>query len=317
MEEEPSRLDNEIELLTAIFPDQITYSSRSRELKFTQEHATLQLRIPDAYPGSGLPDVLGATDAAKYDIRTQTKAAVQALNLPAGEEALDAIISAFQQVVSERVETASNKPIAAAPSDTLDANTSKTVIIWLHHLLNTNKRKLCLSPAFSGITKPGYPGVLIYSGPAAAVDAHVGELKAQNWAAFQVRFEEEVEWKFAHSQGVREVESMADVVKLVDFDADVGKAEGRGGQGQRQKEEFLKAVPEAAGIERTSRQFSAQFCRGRAERLPVILELHAAKKASYQQHTQAVQPRCRFKQGDLATSPEDQYRRHRTELQAH
>ena len=72
----PSRLDNEIELLTAIYPDQATYSFKGRELKFTQEHATLQLRIPDTYPEYGFPDVLGATDAARNDIRDQTKLAI-------------------------------------------------------------------------------------------------------------------------------------------------------------------------------------------------------------------------------------------------
>ncbi|KAF2625980.1 hypothetical protein BU25DRAFT_371200 [Macroventuria anomochaeta] len=231
-EEDPSRLDNEIELLTAIYPDQAIYTPKSRELKFIQEHATLQLRIPDTYPESGLPDVLGATDSSRHDIRTQTKTAIQALNLPEGEEALDAIISAFQQVVLDRLETSSIGSAKSTKSvkgtKDVDPNTKKTVIIWLHHLLNTNKRKLCLSPPFSGITKPGYPGVLIYSGPAAAVNAHVNELKAQNWSAFQVRFEEEVEWRFAHGEGVREVESMADVEST--------------GQGQKQKEEFLKAV---------------------------------------------------------------------------
>ncbi|KAJ4340215.1 hypothetical protein N0V95_007568 [Ascochyta clinopodiicola] len=255
-EEEPSRLDNEIELLTAIYPEQASYSSKSRELKFVQEHATLQLRIPETYPETGQPDVIGATDTARNDIRDQTKAAIRALQLPEGEETLDAILSAFQQVLSDRLETSS---IASAKSTKStkstkheDPNTQKTVIIWLHHLLNTNKRKLCLSPAFSGITKPGYPGVLVYSGPAAAVSAHVNELKAQNWAAFQVRFEEEVSWQFAHGEGVREVESMADVVKALEFDErsvsgkTVQKGGGKAGTansvGSRQKEEFLKAV---------------------------------------------------------------------------
>ncbi|KAF3004174.1 hypothetical protein E8E13_005911 [Curvularia kusanoi] len=260
-EDHPSRLDNEIELLIAIYPDQATYLSKGRELKFTQEHATLQLRIPDTYPEYGFPDVLGATDAAKNDIRTQTKKAVQALSLPEGEEALDAIISAFQQVVSERLETSSVTSARSAKSarstdvgQRQSSGVKKTVIIWLHHLLNTNKRKLCLSPAFAGITKPGYPGVLIYSGPAAAVDAHVSELKAQNWAAFQVRFEEEVEWMFAHGDGVREVESMADVVKLLEANGQHQgkrrKSEGTKAalntegptRGEKQKEEFLKAV---------------------------------------------------------------------------
>jgi hypothetical protein len=82
----------------------------------------------------------------------------------------------------------------------------------------------------------------------------VNELKAQNWAAFQVRFEEEVEWKFAHGEGVKEVESMADVVKLLELDeentstkngsnrSNKGVKDEGTGQGQKQKEEFLKAV---------------------------------------------------------------------------
>jgi len=260
-ENEPSRLDNEIELLTAIYPEQAIYSPKSRELKFTQGQTILHLRIPDTYPEAGLPDVLVATDSAKQDIRTLTKTSITDLNLPQGEEALDAIISAFQQVVSERLETSSiasakstksTKPAKASESTPIDGK--KTVIIWLHHLLNTNKRKLCLSPPLAGITKPGYPGVLVYSGPAEAVTAHVNELKSQNWAAFQVRFEEDVEWRFAHGEGVREVESMADVVKLLDVESKDANAKGllngkkgekdveMGGQGKRQKEEFLKAV---------------------------------------------------------------------------
>ncbi|KAJ4413322.1 hypothetical protein N0V91_000297 [Didymella pomorum] len=236
LEDEPTRLDNEIELLTAIYPDQATYSPKGRELRFTQDNAILHLRIPDTYPEQGLPDVLGATDSAKLDIRTETKSAISALNLPEGEEALDAIISAFQQVISERLETSSIasagsvKSSKSATDSNVNPHAKKTVIIWLHHLLNTNKRKLCLSPAFSGITKPGYPGVLVYSGPAEAV-----------------RFEEDVEWRFAH-EGVKEVESMGEVVKLLEVGrGDSGGRSAKGkevldAQGQRQKEQFLKAV---------------------------------------------------------------------------
>jgi hypothetical protein len=117
-------------------------------------------------------------------------------------------------------------------------NTSKTVIVWLHHLLNTNKRKLALSPPpsatpVSGCTKPGYPGILIYSGPASAVLEHINTLKAQNWQAFQVRYEEEELWTFSHGHGVKEMESMSDIVKSVGIEDHVGK---------KQKEEFLKAV---------------------------------------------------------------------------
>jgi hypothetical protein len=232
-EQEPSRLEMEIELLEAMYPEQASYTSKALELKFTQDGAVLQLRLPESYPESGLPDVIAANDASKTDIRANTNAAVKALGLTEGEEALDAIIAAFQQVLES-----SN---TAQQSETADKeDTSRTVIIWLHHLLALTKRKLALSPTtISGITKPGYPGIMIFSGPSSAVMEHVNTLKAQNWQAFQVRYEEEELWKFAHGKGVKEVETMAEVVKSFELgDAKTGGSE----QGKKQKEEFLKAV---------------------------------------------------------------------------
>jgi hypothetical protein len=142
------------------------------------------------------------------------------------------------------------------------AATTKTVIIWLHHLLATSKRKLAIAPtttmhmhaqghesiSISGLTKPGYPGIMLFSGPRDLVDAHVQELKALNWQAFQVRYdsdeeqhpappsspsststESESEWPFTHEKGkIIEVESMADLV--------------RGIAREQDKETFLRAV---------------------------------------------------------------------------
>ena len=129
------------------------------------------------------------------------------------------------------LEASSQSPEPPNSSETTDGSESgdATVIVWLHHLLNTNKRKLALSPdpSVSGITKPGYPGVLMYSGPAKAVREHVNELKGQNWAAFQVRLEEAEAWEFSHGKGVREVEAMGDVVAAV---------------GEARKAEFMQAM---------------------------------------------------------------------------
>jgi hypothetical protein len=226
---EPSRLENEIELLEAMYPEQASYDSKARELKFTQDGALLHLRLPEVYPDSGLPDVIAASDASRSDVRANTKAAVRELGLVEGEESLDAIIAAFQQVL-EASNTTQNFTVGSNSNTTSKSDGSKTVIIWLHHLLALTKRKLALSPTtLSGITKPGYPGVMIFSGPASAVTEHVNTLKAENWQAFQVRFEEEVLWRFAHGKGVKEVETMADVVKSIEVE-------------KGQKEEFLKAV---------------------------------------------------------------------------
>jgi hypothetical protein len=224
---EPSRLEMEVELLEAMYPEQATYDSKARELKFTQEGAILQLRLPDSYPESGLPDVIAASNAAKTDIRTATKSAIKDAGLIEGEEALDALIAAFQQVLESNITTQNDNQ---SSSRTVDTDGAKTVIIWLHHLLATSKRKLAISPTtLSGLTKPGYPGVMIFSGPASAITEHVNTLKAENWQAFQVRYEEDVLWEFRHGKGVKETETLGEVVKAV---------EGKPGQ----KEEFLKAV---------------------------------------------------------------------------
>jgi hypothetical protein len=238
-EHDPSRLEMELGLLEAMYPEQASYTPKAREVKFTQNGALLQLRLPESYPESGQPDVIAASDASKIDVRANTKAAVKELCLMEGEEALDAIIAAFQQVLetsSVTQQTLLNKQSEAA--DKPDA--SRTVIIWLHHLLALTKRKLALSPTtISGITKPGYPGIMIFSGPSSAVSDHVNTLKAQNWQAFQVRYEEQVLWNFTHGKGVKEVETMAEVVKAVQPDDAIASGSEAG---KKEKEELLKAV---------------------------------------------------------------------------
>ncbi|KAF2856520.1 hypothetical protein T440DRAFT_1648 [Plenodomus tracheiphilus IPT5] len=238
--QDASRLEMELALLQAMYPDQLHYDVPSRELKFTQGVSSLHLRLPESYPDAGLPDVISATDASKNDLQVQTNDALKEMELTGGEEALDAFIATFQQVLETKTaghDTASN--LRGLPNHDSKATQeaeqrSKTVIVWLHHLLNTNKRKLALSPPpssppVSGITKPGYPGILIYTGPLSAVTEHVNTLKAQNWQAFQVRYEEQELWALAHGAGVKEVESMSEIVRAVDG-------------ATTQRDEFLKAV---------------------------------------------------------------------------
>jgi hypothetical protein len=236
-EQESSRLELEIELINAMYPEQADYNPKSRELKFTQDGATVQLRLPESYPESGHPDVIAASDAERSDVRAQTKAAVNELGLMEGEETLDAIIAAFQQVLESNSSSEDQKQqLSTNAKLAKDVDSSRTVIIWLHHLLALTKRKLALSPTtLSGLTKPGYPGIMIFSGPSSAVTDHVNMLKAENWQAFQVRYEEDELWEFAHGKGVEEVETMAEVVKGFEL----GNAKEKSA---KQKEEFLKAV---------------------------------------------------------------------------
>jgi hypothetical protein len=228
------RLQAELELLLAMYPESLSYSPKARELKYLHRGdgsgpnhpAVLLLRLPDTYPLDGSPEIISATGHCKEDLRSATKAAFSVIETPAGEEVLDALLLAFRDLVSSledsRQVAASQATTGQSESEGNNVPTNRTVVIWLHHLLNTNKRKLALNPSIagsriSGITKPGYPGALIFSGERDAVDAHVAELRNQRWQAFQIRYDSgdgEV-WRFKHGAGIREVESMSDVVQSI------------------------------------------------------------------------------------------------------
>lgn len=225
------RLDNELALVLAMYPDQVEWDPHSREATFRLPNACLKLRLQDDYLTTGRPVIISAS-VAKTDISDAVRQRLIEEFNP-GEEILDSTIMIFDELAAHHeLEASSQSPEPPnSSSATTDGSESgdATVIVWLHHLLNTNKRKLALSPdpSVSGITKPGYPGVLMYSGPAKAVREHVNELKGQNWAAFQVRLEEAEAWEFSHGKGVREVEAMGDVVAAV---------------GEARKAEFMQAM---------------------------------------------------------------------------
>lgn len=235
------RLQNELELVEAMYPGCIAFDSRGRELKYSPTSdgdgltkGVLVLRLPDHYPAEGLPGLITAKDAKGLDARTQVLAAFSALAVVEGEEALDAFILAFQDFINESARDSLPQDTAAITSAEERKQPLKTVVIWLHHLLNTNKRKLALSPGLdagsvSGLTRPGYPGVMVFTGPKDAVDSHVAELRSQRWQAFQVRYDSEQDgargtgggnndgvdlaWGFEHSTGVCEVESLGEMAQ--------------------------------------------------------------------------------------------------------
>ena len=230
-EEAADRLQAELELLEAMYPEAISFLPKAREVKYVHADpsGTLVLRLPDLYPAVSLPEAITATGPRWEDLRSATKDAIAGLQLAPGEEVLDAIILSFQELLASCVP--SNPMQGEQTGDAREKEQSRTVVIWLHHLLNTNKRKLALNPSISGpqpisgLTKPGYPGILVFSGPKTSVDAHVAELRAQRWQAFQVRYDSEDRtsggdapkesdcWSFEHGTGIREVESMSELVQ--------------------------------------------------------------------------------------------------------
>lgn len=235
MEEAAERLEAELALLHAMYPDSISHSPKSREVRYTHlsgpdieaTEGVLVLRLPDEYPATGSPDVILATGAQKSDLRSAAQSAFGDVTPPSGGEILDVLILAFQDILQAEISQV-NRAVDE-PAGPLEASASpKTVIIWLHHLLNTNKRKLALNPSsqsnmhpISGLVKPGYPGIMVFSGSGETVAAHVAELRAQRWQAFQVRYNSDddisdhskIAWKFSHGEGIAEVESMSEVVQ--------------------------------------------------------------------------------------------------------
>ncbi len=235
------RLAAELELLQAMYPEAISFSPNAREIKYVHisdsdastTAGTLLLRVPDLYPDEGLPEVLSASGPQREDLRSSVKEAIANSRLTPGEEALDAVVLSFQELLSShasQLKEAGGERAGSRPDRWNGVNDindqSRTVIIWLHHLLNTNKRKLALNPTIlgpeiDGMAKPGYPGVLVFSGPKPSVDSHVSELRSQRWHAFQVRYDSEDDtepdnkrrWPFEHGMGIREFESMSDLVQ--------------------------------------------------------------------------------------------------------
>ena len=223
---EQGRREAEISLLQAMYPDNVQWNNGREELTYsTADGVTLTVRVSGDYPGRSRPVLVSAFDSDKTDLRDLTRSRIEELNLQPDEEILDSVVQAFEEAVKDHasrttaIDSSSPNP---DPVPSAQGMKFKTVIVWLHHLLNTNKRKLALNPSLApetvaGVTKPGHPGVLIFSGEQTAVDAHCAELRSQRWQKFQVRYDDLVvqPWRFSHLSGIVEVETMSEVTQSI------------------------------------------------------------------------------------------------------
>jgi hypothetical protein len=239
--EATSRLHDELALLDAMYPGHVSFNPRSRDFKYTStgsDGAAFVVRVPEKYPvgHDADPLIISASDHLKRDIRDTLGQALGSLVPDEKQgELLDLVISLFEQAAA----VAKKEEVKQDGGEKSTTNIrSKTVVIWLHHLLATSKRKLAVSPttkatvdpgatpdSVSGITKPGYPGIMVFSGRSDLVDAHVRELKDLNWQAFQIRYDSAEErpdpgtnrgWDFTHGQTtIVEVQTMAEVVGAI------------------------------------------------------------------------------------------------------
>lgn len=221
-DEARERRATEVELLQSMYPDEVSFAVDMSEMVYSSEGGRLTLRLPFEYPITGYPDVIEARVKGRggQDLGTKMKEVIK--QHVQGVEALDSAIAAFLDLLESaqegRLGEGETNQASSTNIDSSSTVSKKTIVIWLHHLLNTAKRKQALAtsdPLLSGISKPGHPGVMIFSGPASNVDEHVNGLKSLNWQAFQVRLEEDEEWTFEHGRGVAEVETMKDIVREI------------------------------------------------------------------------------------------------------
>jgi hypothetical protein len=130
------------------------------------------------------------------------------------EERLLEIIESFREpiptILTQTVEETTDPETLTTTESTL-MDPAAVVVIWFHHLLSTTKRKAIKSlESLRGISKPGYPGILVLQGPKPALDEAIAELKAMRWQAMQIRGEIECEKEL--DSGIYEVEKVAEVV---------------------------------------------------------------------------------------------------------
>ncbi|KAJ1958905.1 hypothetical protein IWQ62_004829 [Dispira parvispora] len=156
-----------------------------------------------------------------------------------GQTCLVALIEDVTEWLTARIDkyndmaVSGEKPKEPPTPSNAPVRTLTCVVLWMHHLLSTTKRKqICqwaLDLDLFGISKPGYPGVLIAEGPTDAINEYVRRLKALRWQALVVRWEDTVPvppeytnmedaYRIAPvlgQRGVREVESMSQASELM------------------------------------------------------------------------------------------------------
>lgn len=182
---------------------------------------TLPFTLPASYPSNGQP-IVGVS--AQHVSNGQLQSLQAALNTildslsSSTEERLLQIIESFREHVRTTLTQPAIEaidPKATAKAEATPVSPTVVVLIWFHHLLSTTKRKAIKSlESLCGISKPGYPGILVLQGRKPALDEAITELKSMRWQAMQVRGEVECGKKL--DSGIHEVEKVAEVVTKMD-----------------------------------------------------------------------------------------------------
>jgi hypothetical protein len=143
---------------------------------------------------------------------------------------LNDVLSSLSSSVDERlldiIESFRDSILSTTPLPIVHAGPSSELppyektyltLIWFHHLLSTTKRKAILTlDNLRGLSKPGYPGILVLQGSKSTLEEAITELKQMKWQAMQVRGEIETSPEQLLREGMHERETVAEVVEQLD-----------------------------------------------------------------------------------------------------
>ncbi|KAJ1976036.1 hypothetical protein H4R35_002877 [Dimargaris xerosporica] len=246
-------------------PSQFRFSIDITDIVQAPRPVTLEIHLPAAYPSvppSIRPEGLGLPRVQQDALNAKIQALQQ------GQEGDASVVQLVGDLISEIQAVVMAAPLnpAASGSSANDYPQASTqakpamgagitrVLLWMHHLLSTTKRKLIcqwgkeLGLYGRWLSKPGYPGILVAEGRSDAVSEYVRRLKvwslavdiahilyevsvmALRWQAITVRWQEDQVLP-PHTQdyrrhcrlatelaepGVQEVETMSNVATIME-----------------------------------------------------------------------------------------------------
>jgi hypothetical protein len=148
----------------------------------------LHFTLPKGYPAQQNPVVsFSAPNLSKAEHQA-LQAKLNDINsfLSSTDERILEIIDLFNSSIVIATQESSSQ--VYSPQSTTSHDSNVVVLIWFHHLLSLTKRKsILVLPSVRGISKPGYPGILVLQGHKTLVHDAIAELKRTKWQAMQVR----------------------------------------------------------------------------------------------------------------------------------
>jgi hypothetical protein len=151
-----------------------------------------------------------------HELQTKLNEILTSLSSSREERLLEIVENFTTAIPSSQHSTTTSTSFENHTAKAAEKTPTFIILIWFHHLLSTTKRKSILAlDSLRGISKPGYPGILVLQGPKDSLDEAITELKGMRWQAMQVRAEIQCDETLVE-EGIHEVETVAEVVEKME-----------------------------------------------------------------------------------------------------